>query len=130
MREGNRGQQGFTLLEILIVMSIVGVLATIAVPRFNNSIALANTAKIQSDLRILNSAILLFHSEKGRYPANIATDLQEYVVDIEHLHPPKGECLLRTGDKETITATVYTLSNDKTQALCQDHAITAFGRRE
>mgnify|MGYP000845096309 FL=1 len=120
-------QHGFTLLEILIVMAIVGVLATIAIPRFNNSLVLANTAKVQSDLRVLNSAILLYQSEKGSYPANLTTDLREYVVDIDNLHPPKGECLLRNGNKENITATAYTIASDHTQALCQGHAITEFG---
>ena len=96
MRCTKNDQRGFTLLEILIVMAIVGVLATIAIPRFNNSLVLANTAKVQSDLRVLNSAILLYQSEKGSYPANLTTDLREYVVDIDNLHPPKGECLLRT----------------------------------
>ena len=116
-------QRGFTLLEILIVMAIVGVLATIAIPRFNNSLAVANTAKVQADLRILNSAILLYQSEKGSYPSDLTTDLQEYVVDIANLHPPKGECLLRNGTKENVTATAYTISTDRTHALCQGHLV-------
>lgn len=120
-------QRGFTLLEILIVMAIVGVLATIAIPRFNNSLAVANTAKVQADLRILNSAILLYQSEKGSYPSDLTTDLQEYVVDIANLHPPKGECLLRNGTKENVTATAYTISTDRTHALCQGHTLVEFG---
>lgn len=127
MRGRKKDQRGFTLLEILIVMAIVGVLATIAIPRFNNSLVLANTAKVQSDLRVLNSAILLYQSEKGRYPTNLTTDLQSYVMDIDHLQPPKGECLLRDGTKENITATAYTLAADHTHALCQGHSIAAFG---
>ena len=53
-------QRGFTLLEMLIVISIVGVLAAVAVPRFTNAVALANTARIQSDLQVLNAAVVMY----------------------------------------------------------------------
>ena len=65
------GQEGFTLLELLIVMSILGILAMVAVPKFNQALALANTTKIQTDLRTLNTAITLYQAEKSTYPASL-----------------------------------------------------------
>ena len=59
-------QRGFTLLEMLIVISIVGVLAAVAVPRFTNAVALANTARIQSDLQVLNAAVVMYQTERER----------------------------------------------------------------
>ncbi len=57
-------QRGFTMLEMLIVISIIGVLAAVAVPRFTNAITMANTARVQSDLQVLNSAIVMYQAEK------------------------------------------------------------------
>ena len=61
-------QRGFTLLEMLIVISIAGVLAAVAVPRFNNAIIMANTSRVQADLQVLNSAIVMYQAENGKYP--------------------------------------------------------------
>lgn len=128
MKFGN--QKGFTLLELLVVMSIVGVLAMVAVPRFTGAVALANTSKIQADLNVLNSAIVLYEAEHGSYPKNLTTDMKDYIQDAENLKPPKGKCLLRDGTTVEITETGYTLSDDKSQALCQSRAITEFGRKD
>ena len=128
MKLGN--QKGFTLLELLIVMSIAGVLAMVAVPRFTGAVALANTTKVQSDLNVLNSAIVLYEAEHGSYPANLTTDLKDYIQDAENLKPPKGKCLLRSGETIEIEKNVYTLSTDKSQAMCENHTITDFGRKD
>lgn len=122
-------QRGFTLLEMLIVISIAGVLAAAAVPRFTNAIALANTSRVQSDLQVLNSAIVLYQAEKGAYPSAIG-DLGDYVLDIANVKPPKGKCQLRSGQIEEITAAAYELSDDKTEATCQSHKLGDFGRKE
>ncbi len=129
-RDMTLGQRGFSLLELLIVMSIVGVLSMIAIPRFSNAIALANTSKVQSDLRVLNTAIVMYQAEKGTYPTSISTDLKDYIVDIDNLKPPKGKCLLRTGDTVEITAGSYSLSDDHTEALCQNYKAGDFGRKD
>ena len=69
-----KSQRGFTLLEMLIVISIVGVLAVVAVPRFTNAIALANTARIQSDLQVLNAAIVMYQTDPRKESAGSRTE--------------------------------------------------------
>ncbi len=127
-----KSQRGFTLLEMLIVISIVGVLAVVAVPRFTNAIALANTARIQSDLQVLNAAIVMYQTEKGTDPAKIE-DLGNYVLDIANVKPPKGECRLKDGSSLKVTAASYGLVSDEKdgmQATCEGKKLSDFWRKE
>ncbi|TCS79345.1 type IV pilin protein [Pectinatus cerevisiiphilus] len=122
-----KDQRGFTLLEMMIVIVILGILATLAIPKFSNSVALANTTKIQADLQTLNTAIAMHVAAHGKKPQNIKTDLAEYIDNIENLKPPQGESYLRTGEKLAITATAYELDSVNAAALCQGHALKEFG---
>ena len=122
-----KDQRGFTLLEMMIVIVILGILATLAIPRFSNSVALANTAKIQADLQTLNTAVAMHLVQRGKNPADIKKDLAEYIDDIENLTPPQGECFLRSGEKLKVTAGAYTLDANGEAALCQGHPVKDFG---
>ena len=64
---------GFTLVELLIVIVIIGVLAAIAVPKFANSKTKAYVTAMKSDLRNLMSAEEAFFVDSARYSSSLAT---------------------------------------------------------
>lgn len=76
-RTGSRGEKGFTLLELLVVMTIIGILAAIAVPALRDSPQRAREAALREDLFAMRSTIDQYHGDKGNYPP----DLQTLVTD-------------------------------------------------
>jgi prepilin-type N-terminal cleavage/methylation domain-containing protein len=58
----------FTLIELLIVVAIIAILATIAVPNFLEAQVRAKVSRARSDMRSLATAVQAFHSDHNRYP--------------------------------------------------------------
>ena len=69
-----RNQKGFTLIELMIVVAIIGILTAIAFPLYANIQARARMAKAQADARTLASAVSVFSAHVGTLPAAL-TDL-------------------------------------------------------
>jgi general secretion pathway protein G len=61
-------QAGFTLIELIVVLTVLALLLTIAVPRYYSHIEHAKEATLKQDLSVMRDAIDKFHGDKGRYP--------------------------------------------------------------
>ena len=102
-------QRGFATLEVILMVMVIGILASIAVPRFTSVTTAANTAKIQSDLTTIDTAIAIYQMEKGSDPSDVATDLKPYLRGAADLKPPSGKCFI-SGEEKDVPANTYTFA--------------------
>ena len=79
LRKKMGNQRGFTLIELMIVVAIIGILTAIAFPLYANIQARARVAKAQADVRTLASAIVVYSAHTGVLPTAI-TDISSAVV--------------------------------------------------
>jgi len=61
-----KSQNAFTLIELLIVVAIIGILAAIAVPNFQNAFVRAKVSRSIADLRSIQTAIEMYSTDHGR----------------------------------------------------------------
>ena len=73
----HRLQDGFTLIELMIVMSILGLLLSIALPKYFQGLERAKESVLLQDLKIIREAIDHFYQDKGVYPTQL-NDLVSY----------------------------------------------------
>lgn len=62
---------GFTLIELMVVMTVIALLISIAVPRYFNSVEKAKEATLKQSLSVMRVAIDKFYGDNERYPASI-----------------------------------------------------------
>jgi general secretion pathway protein G len=67
-------QHGFTLIELVVVMAIIALLLTFALPRYFDGLDRAKEAALRQDLKTMRDAIEQFHADRGTYP-NTLQDL-------------------------------------------------------
>jgi len=70
--KGKTIASGFTLIELMIVMAIMGILITIAAPNLKQSIVRAREAVLREDLFQMREAIDQYYADNGKYPAALS----------------------------------------------------------
>jgi general secretion pathway protein G len=77
MRRCRKREAGFTLLELIVVMTIIGILATLAVPSFKSALKSAREAVLKEDLQVMRSAIDSYTMDKQKAPQSLDDLVQD-----------------------------------------------------
>ena len=75
-----RGNAGFTLLEVLAVVALLGILGAMLMPSLDSAADRAKNAKLQSDLATIDNAIVLYKMDNGSYPDSLEVLSDEYIA--------------------------------------------------
>jgi general secretion pathway protein G len=70
-RSSRRSASGFTLIELMVVMSLIVVLASVGLTLYGNSVTRAKEAVLREDLYRMRDSIDQFYADKNRYPASL-----------------------------------------------------------
>jgi general secretion pathway protein G len=84
---------GFTLIELIVVISVIGILATIALPALKDVPRRAAEAVLKSDLRTFRDIIDQYHGDKGLYPPTL-----EALVDEGYLRMMPRDPITKSSD--------------------------------
>ena len=69
--EDRRTRSGFTLIELMVVMSLIVILASIGLTLYTNSVIRAKESVLKEDLFRMRDAIDQYYADKGKYPATL-----------------------------------------------------------
>lgn len=71
MRNGRQRRRGFTMIELLVTLAILGLLVSLAAPRYFGNMDKAKEDVLREDLYLMRDAIDKFYSDRNRYPATL-----------------------------------------------------------
>ena len=76
-----KNNKGFTLIELIVVIAILGILAAVAVPKLSGLQGTAKAKVAISNEKMINNLIALYNAEKGSYPDS--TDFADLLSDLQ-----------------------------------------------
>lgn len=116
-------KNGFTILELAVVIAILGILAGIAIPKFMEAVKAARGAKIVADMRTIESAVNTYYVEYGFYPTDKdSTGFAALVNDGTWPSPPVGSF--------TIAHTIGGNSDGPTLGTCDENTAYTYTARD
>jgi general secretion pathway protein G len=76
-RPMNKSKQGFTFIELMVVMAIIATIVAIAMPRYFDGLQRTKETALKQNLKEMRDAIDHYHADKGVYPATLQAMVTE-----------------------------------------------------
>ena len=96
MKRLHKNQKGFTLVELMVVVVIIGILVAIAIPVYNSVQGNAQQNACDATVRTLNGASTMFNAEKGDFPRSVDDLVPGYILEKPSC-PTTGEYSVTNG---------------------------------
>ncbi len=124
-------QSGFTIVELLIVIVIIGILATLVIVTFTGTQKKARDSQRQTDINAVNSHLATYYAEEGHYPLYSELSSSTWIasnmkgLDAEALKDPKGGTIQAGASDSTHYGYEVTCSTADDAATCDSYTLTA-----
>ena len=121
-------KNGFTLIELVVVIAVLGILAALGIMRISDSMASARGSKVVGDLRTLDSAITIYNTTSATALTSLDQLADNEIATVPT--PPKGDFTVVTTagteksyDAATYNASAYTYDTDTQRAMFCGHPV-------
>ena len=85
-----KNERGFTIMELLVVIVIIGVLAAIGVPAYKSMTEKAKQAACDATRHTLQTGVAMHYADKGSYPDNTGAAIADYIDNAATITCPDG----------------------------------------
>ena len=116
-------KKGFTLVELLVVMAILGILMAMMVPAAGVIIRRAKMAQAKSDAAVVTSVLLKYRTEYNRWPGFATNNAVQHLTDtawVKAMSPAPGEPMQATNPKRIVFFEAGAGALDKTTGAFVD----------
>jgi len=113
----NRNDRGFTIIELLVVLSIIVILSTMGMAQYRTSVIRSREAVLKEDLFRMNDAIDQYYADRGQYPATLDALVSEGYMRKIPIDPLTNQADWQTVPSEpdpnnpTATPGIYTVKS-------------------